>query len=123
VGIELFRDGEQGFAALLAVNGQGNMLNIQRALNPSDARVHCAGCRRITWTPPRDATWTRAVRQGLSYVAARPRRLGARARREGHHQVRHLPTAGCFTRHVVKYRAGPADALSQAAESLGRGPA
>ena len=56
--MELFRDNDQGYAAWLAVNGQGYVLNIQRTLNPSDARVHHADCRTITGTPPRGRTWT-----------------------------------------------------------------
>jgi hypothetical protein len=58
VSIELFRDDDQGYAAWLAANIQGYVLSIQRTLNPSDARVHCAGCRTITGTPPRGMTWT-----------------------------------------------------------------
>jgi len=58
VSIELFRDDDQGYAAWLAANGQGYVLNIQRTLNPSDARMHWAGCRTITGMPPRGTTWT-----------------------------------------------------------------
>jgi hypothetical protein len=47
VSVELFRDDDQGY-----------VLNIQRTLNPSDARVHHADCRTITGTPPRGRTWT-----------------------------------------------------------------
>ena len=64
--VELFPDDEQGYTAWLAVNGHGYALNVLRALNPSDARVHCARCRTIKGTPPRGATWTGA------YVKARP---------------------------------------------------
>jgi hypothetical protein len=58
VSVELFRDDDQGYAAWLAANAQGYVLNIQRTLNPSDARVHHADCRTITGTPPRGRTWT-----------------------------------------------------------------
>lgn len=58
VSVELFRDDDLGYAAWLAANGRGYVVNIQRTLNPSDARVHCAGCRTITGTPPRGTTWT-----------------------------------------------------------------
>jgi hypothetical protein len=58
VNVELFRDDDQGYAAWLAANGQGYVLSIQRTLNPSDARVHHAGCRTVTGTPPRGRTWT-----------------------------------------------------------------
>jgi hypothetical protein len=58
VSVELFRDDDQGYAAWLAANTRGYVLNIQRALHPSDARVHHAGCRTITGTPPRGRTWT-----------------------------------------------------------------
>jgi hypothetical protein len=58
VSVELFRDDDQGYAAWLAANTRGYVLNIQRSLNSSDARVHEAGCRAITGTPPRGRTWT-----------------------------------------------------------------
>ena len=56
--VHLFRDDDQGYAAWVAANAQGYVLNIQRSLNPSDARVHDADCRTITGTPPRGRTWT-----------------------------------------------------------------
>ncbi len=46
VSVELFRDDDQCYAAWLAANARGYVLNIQRSLNPSDARVHEAGCPR-----------------------------------------------------------------------------
>jgi hypothetical protein len=58
VSVELFRDDDHGYAAWLAANAGGYVLNIQRALNPSDARMHHADCRTITRTPPRGKTWT-----------------------------------------------------------------
>ena len=59
MGVELFRDDDQGYAAWLAANVQGYVLNIRRSLNPSDARVHEADCRTITGTPTHGRTWTR----------------------------------------------------------------
>jgi hypothetical protein len=58
VSVDLFRDDDQGCAAWLAANVQGHVLNIQRSLNPSDARVHEADCRTITGTPTHGRTWT-----------------------------------------------------------------
>jgi len=58
VSVELFRDDDQSYAAWLAANSRGYVLNIERTLNPSDARVHHAQCRTITGTPPRGRTWT-----------------------------------------------------------------
>lgn len=52
------RDDDKGYAAWLAANAGGYVLNIQRSLNPSDARVHQAGCQTISGTPPRGRTWT-----------------------------------------------------------------
>jgi hypothetical protein len=60
VSIKLFRDDDQGYAAWLAANAQGYVLNIQRTLTASDARVHRADCRTITGTPPRGRAWTEA---------------------------------------------------------------
>ena len=56
--VELFRDDDRGYAAWLAANAHGYVLNIERSMNPLDARVHEAGCRTITGTPPRGRTWT-----------------------------------------------------------------
>jgi hypothetical protein len=58
VSVELFRDDDRGYAAWLAANAHAYVLNIQRSMNPSDARVHEAGCRTICGTPPRGRTWT-----------------------------------------------------------------
>jgi hypothetical protein len=58
VSVELFRDDDHGYAAWLAANASGYVLNIQRALNPFDARMHHADCRTITGTPSRGKTWT-----------------------------------------------------------------
>jgi len=53
-----FRDDDDGYRGWVAANPGGWVTNIQRRLNPSDARVHSADCRTITGTPPRGATWT-----------------------------------------------------------------
>ena len=58
MGVELFRDDDQGYAAWLTANARGYVLNIQRSLNSSDARMHSASCWTITGTPPRGNTWT-----------------------------------------------------------------
>jgi hypothetical protein len=58
VSVELSHDDDQGYAVWLAANARGYVLNIQRAMNPSDARAHHADCRTITGTPPRGNTWT-----------------------------------------------------------------
>jgi hypothetical protein len=58
VSVELFRDDDRGYADWLAANPQGYVLNIQRDLNPSDARMHRADCGTITGAPPRGRTWT-----------------------------------------------------------------
>ena len=45
--VEDFHDDDAGFVAWVAVNPAGYVLNIQRSLNPVDARVHAAGCGHI----------------------------------------------------------------------------
>jgi hypothetical protein len=54
VSVELFRDDDRGYVAWLGANASGYVLNIQRTLTPTDARVHST----ITGTPPRGNTWT-----------------------------------------------------------------
>jgi hypothetical protein len=56
--VTLFRDDDRDYTAWLSGNARGHVLNIQRSMNPSDARVHEAACRTITGTPPRGRTWT-----------------------------------------------------------------
>lgn len=56
--VQLFQQDDQGYAAWLAANDLGYVLNIQRSLNPSDARIHHAACRTITGAPTRGMTWT-----------------------------------------------------------------
>ena len=56
--VELFRDDDRGYTAWLTENTRGYVLNIQRSMNPSDARVHKVACRTITGMPPRGRTWT-----------------------------------------------------------------
>jgi hypothetical protein len=56
--IELFRDDDRGYLAWLAANAQGYVLNIQRSLNPSDARMHKSNCRTINGMPSRGSSWT-----------------------------------------------------------------
>jgi hypothetical protein len=58
VSVELFRDDDQGYAAWLTANAQGYVLNFERSLNPSTARVHSARCQTITGAPSRGNTWT-----------------------------------------------------------------
>lgn len=56
--VELFRDDDRSHAAWRAANARDYVLNIERPMNPPDARVHEAGCRTITGMPPRGRTWT-----------------------------------------------------------------
>ena len=56
--VEVFRDDDAAYLAWLAANPRGYVINIQRALNPADARAHHAGCLTITGTPARGRTWT-----------------------------------------------------------------
>jgi hypothetical protein len=64
--VELFRDDDRGYADWLGANAHGYVLNIERSMNPSDARVHEADCRTITGTPPRGRTWTGAYVKACS---------------------------------------------------------
>jgi hypothetical protein len=66
VSVELFRDDDQGYAVRLAANGRGYVLNIERTLNPSDARVHHAGCQTIAAArQDMDRAWVKACSLSL----------------------------------------------------------
>jgi hypothetical protein len=54
----VFQDDEDGYRAWRAANPDGWVINIQRSLNPSDARVHHGACRTITGEPAPGTTWT-----------------------------------------------------------------
>ena len=40
VSVELFRDDDRGYTAWLTNNARGYILDLQRSMNPSDARVN-----------------------------------------------------------------------------------
>lgn len=56
--IEEFRDDDRGYLSWLTANPAGYVINIQRSLNPSDARLHRTDCCRVSGDPPRGRTWT-----------------------------------------------------------------
>lgn len=51
-----FKDDEKGYLKWLADQPDGYVLNIQRGLNPSDARLHRATCWTIS--SPNGGPWT-----------------------------------------------------------------
>lgn len=57
--IEQFRDNDRGYLGWTAAHPTGYVINVQRNLNPSDARVHHANCYTINGQPTRGGTWTR----------------------------------------------------------------
>lgn len=57
-GVELFSDDDRGYLNWASGHGQGYVINIQRSLNPADARMHRADCYTINGQPPRGRTWT-----------------------------------------------------------------
>jgi hypothetical protein len=54
----VFRDDDRGYLDWVAANPEGFVVNIRRALNPSDARVHRADCWTIAGEPARGKSWT-----------------------------------------------------------------
>ena len=48
-----FRDDNQAYLSWVAAHPDGFVINIQRSLNPSDARLHRASCYTIRGEPPR----------------------------------------------------------------------
>jgi hypothetical protein len=76
-GVEVFRDDDEGYMRWLADNPNGYVLNLQRSLNPSDARVHQARCSAITGVNPRRGPWTGAYIKLCSPVVEAIDRLSA----------------------------------------------
>ncbi len=56
--IEQFRDDDRGYLTWTAAHAGGYVINVQRSLNPSDARLHHADCYTINGRPARGKTWT-----------------------------------------------------------------
>jgi hypothetical protein len=96
VNVELFRDDDRGYVAWLSANASGYVLNIQRALTPSDARAPGVVLHDHGDAAARQEV-DRVVREGMLFVAAGTGRLGARARQVRRHPVRHLPAASSVT--------------------------
>jgi hypothetical protein len=57
-GVQVFKDDDEGYVRWLGSDQQGFVVNIQRSLNPSDARLHRADCRAISAINPRRGPWT-----------------------------------------------------------------
>ncbi len=51
--IEQFRDDDRGYLTWTAAHAGGYVINVQRSLNPSDARLHHADCYTINGRPAR----------------------------------------------------------------------
>ncbi len=71
VRIEEFRNDDPAYLGWLDSNA-GYVINIQESLNPSDARLHHAGCYTIRGEPARGRTWTGPYIKVCSPSIARP---------------------------------------------------
>lgn len=89
--VELLRDDDEGYATWLAVNVGGYVLNIQRSLIPSDARIHGAACHTINETLPRGRTWTGSYVKACSFSLPELQAWAPTHARLGSHTLRHLP--------------------------------
>ena len=56
--VEEFRHDDEGYLTWIGANPAGFVINIQRGLNASDARLHLATCRAISGENPRRGPWT-----------------------------------------------------------------
>ncbi len=56
--IEQFRDDDRGYLGWTAAHPAGYVINLQRSMNPGDARLHSADCHTINGRPARGRTWT-----------------------------------------------------------------
>lgn len=56
--VDEFRDDDRGYLAWTTAHPDGYVINIQRSLNPADARLHRADCYTINGHPARGQTWT-----------------------------------------------------------------
>ncbi len=56
--MEQFRDNDPAYLGWVAAHADGYVINIQRSMNPADARLHHAHCYTINGEPPRGRAWT-----------------------------------------------------------------
>ena len=60
VNVQEFRDDDAAYVNWRTEHEGGYVINIQRTLHPSDARLHRADCRSIAGTNARPGPWTSA---------------------------------------------------------------
>jgi len=80
MGIAEFRADDRGYLAWTRAHPDGHVLNIQRSLNPSDARLHRASCRTINGQPARGKTWVEGTYIKICSESARDLLAWTRAR-------------------------------------------
>ncbi len=68
--VEQFRDNDRGYLTWTSAHPEGYVINIQRSLNPADARLHRADCRTINGQPARGRTWTEGLYIKVCSVSA-----------------------------------------------------
>lgn len=56
--VDWFQDDDHGYLAWTAAHPSGHVINIQRSLNPGNARLHRADCHTVNGRPARGNTWT-----------------------------------------------------------------
>ena len=116
----LFQDDDLGYATWVTENPEGYVLNIQRSLNPSDARMHTASCEHLARAI--DASESRQRRSTTTYIKVCSRSVDQldawSAQRVGAHEIRRCPAcwdAGQSTHEPTTRPAGniaaPAPAL------------
>jgi len=89
MGVTEFRDDDRGYLAWTGAHPHGYVLNIQRTLNPSDARIHRASCYTINGQPARGKTWTEGTYIKVCSVSAPDRLAWART-----HASSQIPRCG-----------------------------
>jgi hypothetical protein len=57
-GVKEFRNDDEGYLSWVAAHSGGYVINIWPTLNPKDARLHHAACRKILGKPARVKSWT-----------------------------------------------------------------
>jgi hypothetical protein len=118
-----FRDDNQTYLAWVTANPDGFVVNIQRSLNPGDARLHRATCHWIRDGPPRGDSFVGAYIKVCSLSLAE---LGEWARSRVGSSIRDCgtcqPTFGAHDPATGPGRAGPPPAQEILASSTGTDP-
>ena len=98
MGTEQFRDDDRGYLTWTAAHPAGYVLNVQRDLNPSDARAAPRELPHDQRPASPGQHLDRAVHQNLLHILPAPARMDPYPPQIRSHPLRHLPATRVIRR-------------------------